>query len=386
MNKAYVNKTVLLVLVVVISLLFFKMIRSFLLVLFLAGIFAALFSPLYHKFNGWFGGRRVLAALTTLVIVLFAVIIPLGLLLGVITGQALTVGSAVTPWVSEQLSQPNELTGKLANLPFYDDIAPYRGVIIEKAGQIVGVVSTFLVNNLSNAAAGTVQFLFYLFLYLYALFFFLMDGPKLLRRILYYLPLEDGAEERMLARFTSVTRATLKGTAVIGVVQGGLAGLAFWVLGLDAPLFWATIMTVLSIIPGIGTALVWVPAAIILAIGGSWVKAIVLAAWCGLIVGSMDNLLRPRLVGRDTQMHDLMILFSTLGGLVMFGVAGIIIGPIIAALFVTVWDIYGETFSEVLPAVHGWRPGDPEPEDCGVARDDGAETDGGAAGSDVRNT
>jgi len=105
-------------------------------------------------------------------------------------------------------------------------------------------------------------------------------------------------------------------------------------------------MTVLSIIPGIGTALVWVPAAIILAVGGSWVKAIVLVAWCGLIVGSVDNLLRPRLVGRDTQMHDLMILFSTLGGLVMFGVAGIIIGPIIAALFVTVWDIYGETFSD----------------------------------------
>jgi len=110
-------------------------------------------------------------------------------------------------------------------------------------------------------------------------------------------------------------------------------------------------MAVLSVIPGIGSALVWVPAAIVLAFGGYYAKAIGLTLFCGLVVGSIDNFLRPVLVGKDTQMHELMIFFGTLGGIVLFGVLGIIIGPIIAALFVTVWEMYGIVFREYLPAV-----------------------------------
>jgi predicted PurR-regulated permease PerM len=121
------------------------------------------------------------------------------------------------------------------------------------------------------------------------------------------------------------------------------------VVGIEAAVFWGTVMTVLSIIPAIGSALVWVPAAIILAAGGSYLKAIGLTLFCGLIVGSLDNVLRPRLVGKDTQMHDLMIFFGTLGGITMFGLIGFIVGPIIAALFVTIWEIYGEVFKEFLP-------------------------------------
>jgi len=155
-----------------------------------------------------------------------------------------------------------------------------------------------------------------------------------------------------LDRFTSVTRATLKGTAVIGVLQGGLAGLAFAVAGIEAAVFWGTVMAVLSIIPAVGSALVWVPAAIILAAGGNYLKAVGLVLFCGLVVGSLDNLLRPRLVGKDTQMHDLMIFFGTLGGIALFGVIGFVIGPIIAALFVTIWDIYGEAFRDYLPGLN----------------------------------
>jgi predicted PurR-regulated permease PerM len=142
----------------------------------------------------------------------------------------------------------------------------------------------------------------------------------------------------------------MKGTAVIGLIQGTAAGIAFAVVGIPSAVFWGTVMTVLSIIPGIGTALVWVPAAVILAAQGLWIKAIGLTLFCGLVVGSVDNLLRPRLVGKDTEMHDLMILLSTLGGIVLFGLTGFIIGPIVAALFVTVWDMYGVFFKDLLPA------------------------------------
>jgi predicted PurR-regulated permease PerM len=155
----------------------------------------------------------------------------------------------------------------------------------------------------------------------------------------------------MLEKYTSVTRATLKGTLLIGILQGGLAGGAFAVAGIDNAVFWGTVMAVLSIIPSVGSALVWIPAAIILIAQGSVAAGIALLAFCGIVVGSLDNVLRPILVGKDTKMHELMIFFGTLGGIMMFGIAGIFIGPLIASLFVTIWELYGIAFRDYLPEV-----------------------------------
>jgi predicted PurR-regulated permease PerM len=351
MNKEAINQWVLLLLVLFISALFLSMIRQFLMAIFMAGIFSALSYPLYRRFDRWFGGRRALASFATIFLIVFVIIIPLGALLGIVTAQAIKVGEAVTPWVSQQLSKPDAISEALQSLPFYDRIEPYRNLILTKAGELVGHISGFLINRLRSVTLGTVNFIFMLFIMLYTMFFFFMDGDKLINKILYYLPLEDQDERRMLNKFTSVTRATLKGTAVIGILQGTLAGAAFAVVGIDSAVFWGAVMAVLSFIPGIGTALVWGPAVIILAATGHLAKAIGLGVFCAAVVGSIDNLLRPILVGRDTQMHELMILFGTLGGIIMFGVVGIIIGPIIAALFVTIWDIYGVAFHDVLPSV-----------------------------------
>ena len=353
MNKEAINKWVLLLLVFFISALFLSMISQFLMAIFLAGIFSALSYPLYRRFERWFRGRRSLASIATLLVIVFVVLLPLGGLLGIITAQAIKVGEAVKPWVEQRLAEPDAISSALKSLPFYDRVEPYRNLILKKAGEMVGGISGFLVGRLSSVTLGTVNFLFMLFIMLYTMFFFLMDGNKLIDKILYYLPLEDHDERRMLNKFTSVTRATLKGTAVIGLLQGILAGGAFAVVGIEGAVFWGAIMAVLSFIPGIGSALVWVPAVIILAATGHFAKAIGLGIFCAVVVGSIDNLLRPILVGRDTEMHELMILFGTLGGIIMFGVVGVIIGPIVAALFVTVWEIYGVAFKDVLPAVAG---------------------------------
>jgi predicted PurR-regulated permease PerM len=351
MNRDTVNKSVLLLLAVFISAVFLSMIRSFLMAIFLAGIFSALAHPLYQRLEHWYGGRRALASLSTLVLIIIVFILPLGTLMGIVTTQAIKVGQTVTPWVQEQIAQPGEFHKLLNSLPFYEELAPYRDTIWRKAGELIGTISHFLISSLSTATMGAVNLLFMVFAMLYTMFFFLMDGDKLLNKILYYLPLQDQDEQRMLEKFTSVTRATLKGTAVIGILQGGLAGFAFWVVGIPSAVFWGTIMAVLSIIPGIGTALVWGPAVIILAAGGSYLKAGGLGIFCAIIVGSIDNLLRPMLVGKDTQMHELMIFFGTLGGIIMFGVMGMIIGPIVAALFITIWEIYGVAFKDILPQV-----------------------------------
>jgi predicted PurR-regulated permease PerM len=371
MNKEAINRWVLLLLVFFISALFLSMIRQFLMAIFLAGIFSALSYPLYRRLERWFGGRRGLASLATLLLIVIVVLLPLGGLLGVVTGQAIKVGEAVTPWVTRQLSEPDAISETLKSLPLYDKVEPYRNLILKKAGELVGHISGFLINRLRSVTLGTVNFIFMLFILLYTMFFFFMDGKKLIDKILYYLPLEDQDERRMLDKFTSVTRATLKGTAVIGILQGGLAGAAFAVVGIDSAVFWGTIMAVLSFIPGIGTALVWVPAAIILAATGHAAKAIGLGVFCAAVVGSVDNLLRPILVGRDTQMHELMILFGTLGGIIMFGVVGIIIGPIVAALFVTVWEIYGVAFKDILPGVAVLGPdGKPQNSSAEILSDD----------------
>jgi predicted PurR-regulated permease PerM len=183
------------------------------------------------------------------------------------------------------------------------------------------------------------------------MFFFLVDGPALLRQILYYIPLGSAQEDQLLERFVSVTRATLKGSLLIGVIQGVLAGVAFWAAGVPAAAFWGTVMVVLSIIPAVGAALVWVPAVAYLGLTGQVTAAIGLFAWCAVVVSSIDNFLRPLLVGRDARMSDLMILLSTMGGIVLFGALGFIVGPIVAALFVTVWHIYGNAFRDWLPEV-----------------------------------
>jgi predicted PurR-regulated permease PerM len=190
------------------------------------------------------------------------------------------------------------------------------------------------------------------------MFFFLRDGRAILEKIFYYTPLHSDDEARVLERLTSVTRATIKGTLVIGIIQGALAGLGFWVAGIDGAAFWGTIMAILSIVPGVGAALIWVPGVIYLFLTGQTLAATLLAAWCAAIVGTVDNILRPTLVGKDAKMPDLLILVGTLGGLFLFGPIGFIVGPIVCGLFLTVWEIYGTTFKDILPPVRSLRTGE----------------------------
>jgi predicted PurR-regulated permease PerM len=174
---------------------------------------------------------------------------------------------------------------------------------------------------------------------LYLLYFFMRDGTKLLDGLVHALPFGDERERHLLERFAAVSRATIKGSLVVGIAQGAIGGILFAVLGIGAPVLWGVVMALLSIVPAVGPALVWLPAAVILIINGSLIKGIVLIGVGALIIGLVDNLLRPLLVGRDTKMPDYLILLSTLGGLTAFGIAGVVIGPIIAAFFLSVWEM-----------------------------------------------
>ena len=351
MTKETINKSVLLILVAAISLLFLTMIQQFLLAIFLAGLFAAMATPLYLRLTDTFGGNRYLASFVTLLLLLFMVLIPLLLLAGVFIGQAVDVGQSLVPTVAKFVKEPNALADWLHALPHWDKVMPYEDQLRDKAAQSVEAAGSLLVGGLSSVAVGTAHFLFMTLVFCYTLFFFLLDGKKVVDAVLYYLPLEDSDERLMLDKFTSVTRAMVKGTLLIGLLQGSLAGVAFGIAGVGNAVFWGTVMAVLSIVPGIGSAVVWVPASLILMFQGNVGAGVGLFAFCALVVGSIDNLLRPILVGKDTNMHELMIFFGTLGGLFMFGMSGLLIGPLIASLFLTVWEIYGVAFQDMLPAV-----------------------------------
>jgi predicted PurR-regulated permease PerM len=338
----------LLLLVAAISVAFVAMIRDFLLTILLAAIFTALSYPMYRSLERLFRGRSSLAAIATLVVLLILVVGPLLAVLGAGANEALRVTETIRPQLERIVERPGEFNRRLRAVPGYHYIEPYRAQILLKAGELLGGASAFVFAALSATTRATAVFIFHFVILLYTMFFFLIGGPGLLSGVLAYLPLTDADKQRMLDKFVSVTRATLKGTVLIGAAQGLLGGLAFWAVGIDGAIFWGTVMTALSIIPGIGGALIWIPAAIILVTSGEVWRGIALAGFCALVIGSVDNLLRPLLVGRDTRMHELLIFFSTLGGLLLFGLMGFVLGPILAALFVTVWEMFGTAFRSSL--------------------------------------
>lgn len=328
-----------------ISVLFFLVIRRFLLTVLLASVFAGLAYPLYRWLMAHLGRR--LAAATTLVLLLAGVGLPVAGFLTLVATEAVQVSQGAEAWFREE-GRMGQVLGLVDRVPFVNRLRPEGDRIVEQLKEAASGAGSFLMGALAAATRGTLNFLLQLFVLVYAFFYFLVDGPAILRTILHYIPLHPKQKGELLERFVSVTRATLRGSLLIGLIQGGVAGLAFWVAGVPGPAFWGTVMIVLSIIPAVGASIVWIPAVIYLFLMGKVVAGVGLLAWCAVVVSSVDNFLRPRLIGRDARMSDLLILLSTLGGIVLFGAVGFIVGPIVAALFVTVWHLYGEEFREWL--------------------------------------
>ena len=351
MTQTNLNKLVLLGLVVAISLLFLGMIGPFLMAIVMAGLFAALTQPVFHWLTRVFGGNRYLGAFANLLLLVLVVLLPVTLLAGIFIAQAVDVGKSLTPIAVQFVREPEAFVSWLHKLPFYQDIMAYEDTLKDKLAASIEAAGSFLVGGISVVAIGTANLAFMALVFLYTFFFFQLDGHKVVHAILYYLPLEDHVERRLLTKFTLVTQAMIKGTLLIGLLQGTLAGIAFAVAGVPHAVFWGTVMVVLSIVPGIGSAVVWVPASVILIVQGHVLAGSGLLLFCALVVGSIDNVLRPILVGKDTNMHELMIFFGTLGGIFTFGMSGLLIGPLIASLFLTLWEIYGVAFKDMLPAV-----------------------------------
>lgn len=331
------------ILMLAITAVFLGMIQGFLETLFLAAVFSAIAMPLYEGILKWLHGRKTAASGLTLVALTIAVLLPSLLLLTLIAGQAADLATNVGPWAQTVMEGLSDFQLKLPEgFPFRSQIEAAGPQIVSKIASFAGDIGQFLLGSIAAVTGGTARFFLQLFILLYAMFFFLTDGPAIVDKVIKTTTLDIESQKKILTQGYIVARATIKGSLAIGVVQGFLGGLGFWLFGVPNALLWGAVMAVASLIPGFGTAIVWIPAVIYLVATGQTVPAAGLVAWSALLVGGVDNVLRPKLIGGDTKMPDLMVLVSTLGGLTMFGATGLILGPVIAAVFFAAWDVFSE--------------------------------------------
>lgn len=311
--------------------------------IFWAIVLAVLLYPMQRHTTARLGGRKSAAAALVTVFALVFIIAPVLFIGGLIIQESLDLHGRITR---------GEFDAGAA-------IQPLRDLVprVEEWARSIGLEIDELVDNLrtialhagqftanlilgigENAAALALRF----FLALYLLFFLLKDGETIYAALRDAIPLPREQKALFFDRFAAVTVATLKGALVIGLVQGALGGFIFVLLGIPGAVFWGALMAILSAVPAIGPPLIWVPAAVILIIQGNVASGVILIAFGTLVIGMVDNLLRPPLVGRGTQMPDYLVLFSTLGGIGLFGISGIVLGPIVIAFFLTAWQIFGD--------------------------------------------
>ncbi|MHC4051001.1 AI-2E family transporter [Bradyrhizobium sp. 25ACV] len=308
-----------------------------------ATLLAIIFAPLYRRFLETLPGKRNLVAFSTVVVVVVIVLIPVAIVIASLIDQG---GELYQRVQSGEISFAHPLQQLKSALP--DWAAPMAdrlasidfSALKERLSGLVVPAGQQLAGHAINIGQVTLEFVASLLVMLYLLFFLLRDGDELNARIRDALPLRPSHSAEILNAFTLAVRGTIKGIILVALIQGALGGVIFWLLGLTAPLLAGALMALLSLLPVLGSALVWLPAGLYLLVAGSVTKGIILLAFGTFVIGLADNFLRPILVGQSIRMPSYIVLLATLGGLAAFGANGFVIGPLVAAMFLTAWQVY----------------------------------------------
>ncbi|MFH1426094.1 MAG: AI-2E family transporter [Candidatus Kerfeldbacteria bacterium] len=318
-----------------VSIVFLQMIWPYVFALFWAAVIAVIFHPVYKRLLKRLKNESIAASLMVIIVILI-VVLPLAGVLTLVIQQAIQI--------YDRVSEPDTIASIISSAeaiihaPFVQRITGEVD-FVQQLRDASSTIASSAIQWLQAGTRSTLQVIVNILIMIYSLYFFFKDGESWLKRIMHLLPFGDENETVLYKKFVSTSKATLKGTILLGGIQGTLGGLLFLAVGIEAAAFWGLVMIVLSIIPAVGSFLVWFPAAVImLATGNIWQGVALLIG--GVIIGTVDNLLRPSLVGKDIQMHPIWILFSTIGGIVMFGISGVVIGPMIAAFFLGVLNMY----------------------------------------------
>ncbi len=306
-------------------------------------VFAIIFAPLQSRLLRATKGKPTVAALLSLLVIVLMVLLPLAMITASLIDQVAGIYTMVSSGKIDFAAYFQVVIRALPNWAIsllerfeLTNLASLQTKIADGAAQISQAAATYALNIGRN----TLDFVVSMTIMLYLLFFLLRDGRILAARIQRAVPLSIEYKSRLFQNFTTVIRATVKGNVLVAMAQGALGGLIFWMLDVTGPLLWGVVMAFLSLLPAVGAALVWGPVAIYFLMTGHVWQGVVLAAYGVLVIGLVDNILRPILVGKDTKLPDYVILLSTLGGMALFGLNGFVIGPVIAALFIATWDLF----------------------------------------------
>ncbi len=341
--SAYVENRALLLLLVSVTVAFGWILAPFFGTILWSAIIALMFAPVYRRLLARMNRRRTLAALATLMIAVVIVIVPFALLTASLANEAATVYKHI---------ESGEWNVALYFHRVFDALPDSVMALLDRFGMAdfptlqkrltagLAQASQFVATNALSIGQNSFGFVASLFITLYLAFFLIRDGESVARTLRQAIPLAPEHKRELLAKFATVIRATVKGGLLVAAIQGALGGIAFWFLGVNAALLWAVLMAFLSLLPAVGAGLVWVPVAIYLFVTGAIWQSVALVAWGVLVIGLIDNLLRPVLVGKDTGMPDYVVMITTLGGMAVFGINGFVVGPVIAAMFFAVWHIY----------------------------------------------
>ncbi|GGG92755.1 AI-2E family transporter [Glycocaulis albus] len=348
-ERAALQRYVIVVAALALTGLFVWMVKDYLGAVFLAAVLALMLTAAQNGLTARLGDRPRVSAALVMVSVILIGLVPLSILAVIVVREALQISESLTPFVQDQVTAWRDAGGGVPEwVPWREEVVRYQGEIASQIGSFASTAGRVFINAMTSAAGSTLVIFLNVIVFLYALYFFLVHGRAMTATTLQLLPLRPRDRILLAGRAVSTIRATIKGTLVIGLVQGTVTGLALAIAGVPGAAFWGALAGLLSVIPGIGTPLVWGPAAAWLIFHDQMIAGIVLGVFGFIVIMNIDNFLRPRLVGKDAKMSDLMVLISTLGGLTLFGAMGIIIGPMIAALFSAVWHVYARAYAPLL--------------------------------------
>lgn len=345
LNFSRVKTTFFFALIVLLALAMLYLMQPFFYPIFWAAVIAVMFYPLYKKFLKTLKSPNISSVLT-LICVFFVLLLPLSVVSFLLINESLNLYELVSE--KSTAIDISDVASRFDGTVFEPLMEKAKTEWTTSITNATKQVSLFVFNGLKSFTQNSVRFVFMLFIMFYSLFFFLKDGRAILQHIMHLSPLGDTYEEMLYERFTSTTRATLKSTLIIGGIQGILGGVLFAITGIPGALVWGVVMIALSVIPAVGSFVIWLPTGLImLALGNTWQGLTIILVGI-FVISTIDNLLRPPLIGKDIQMHPLLVLLSTLGGIALFGISGFVIGPVIAALFLSIMTIYDHYYKTEL--------------------------------------
>ena len=344
----------------------YNLLQPFIIPIFLAVIAVVVSMPLYRFLLLKFKRKRAIASLLTCLALTLIIILPFLFIAGVITNQALSLYSYISGLIMN-----NELESTLRQLmdyiaPLWTTLQKTFGIsqneVAQHMGYFIAKASDFLYVNVLSLVRGFGGLILNFVLILFVAFYLFMDGRKMAERMMSLSPLPQHLNVSISSDILRSLRTTMKGTILLATLQGILGGVGFWVAGVPNSPFWGTLMVFSSVVPIVGIALVWVPAVIYLLIVGSTISAVLLGVFCLLVGLSCDNILRPKLLGSERGIHPLLTFFSVLGGLNVYGMVGLFIGPLILAVLLSLMEVYERYFLNPV-AIDGGEEGSPKPQE-----------------------